>query len=93
MIRSFRCKETERIAAGGLSKRIPPEIQRRAKMRLDRIDAAASLDDLRVTPSHHLETMRGNRAGQWSVRINAQWRICFVCKDGHAHSVEITEYR
>jgi len=78
MIRSLRCKETKSIAAGRLSKRIPPEIQRRAKMRQDRIDTAARLDDLRAPPSRHLEAMRGNRTGQWSIRINAQCRFFFV---------------
>ncbi|WP_296697248.1 type II toxin-antitoxin system RelE/ParE family toxin [Thiocapsa sp. UBA6158] len=92
MIKAFRCKETELIAQGRRSRRFPPEIQRRAKMRLDRIDAASALDDLRLPPSHRLEALVGNRAGQWSIRINDQWRICFVWHDGDAVEVEITDY-
>jgi len=61
-------------------------------MRLDRIAAAVVLEDLRSPPSHHLEVLRGARAGQHSIRINDQWRICFVWKDGHAHDVEIVDY-
>jgi proteic killer suppression protein len=92
MIASFRCKETERIASGGISKRFPTDIQRRAKMRLDRLDAAAGLDDLRVPPSHRLEALAGNRAGQWSIRVNDQWRVCFVWQDGRAFEVELVDY-
>jgi len=61
-------------------------------MRLDRIDAAVALDDLRLPPSHHLEALRGSRAGQHSIRINDQWRICFVWQHGNAHDVEIVDY-
>ncbi len=59
---------------------------------VDRIDAASALDDLRLPPSHRLEALVGNRAGQWSIRINDQWRICFVWHDGDAVEVEITDY-
>jgi toxin HigB-1 len=92
MIHTFRCKETELIAKGQVSRRLPTQLQKRAKMRLDRIDAAADLDDLRVPPSHRLEALAGDRAGQWSIRINDQWRICFVWRDGHAFDVEIVDY-
>ncbi len=61
-------------------------------MRLDRIDAAVNLEDLRVPPSHRLERLQGNRAGQYSIRINHQWRICFEWRDGHAFAVEIVDY-
>jgi len=61
-------------------------------MRLDRIAAAVSLDDLRLPPSHRLEALQGNRAGQHSIRINDQWRICFTWRDGNAHDVEIVDY-
>jgi proteic killer suppression protein len=61
-------------------------------MRLQRIAAAVSLDDLRLPPSHRLEALKGKRDGQHSIRINDQWRICFVWQDGHAHQVEITDY-
>lgn len=61
-------------------------------MRLDRIDAALVLEDLRLPPSHHLEALRGDRKGQHSIRINGQWRICFVWNDGDASQVEIADY-
>lgn len=92
MIKSYRDKEARRIAEGRFSKRLPQEIQRRAKMRLDRIAAASELDDLRLPPSHHLEALSGRRAGQYSIRINDQWRICFTWRDGNAYDVEIVDY-
>jgi len=61
-------------------------------MRLDRIDASVVIEDLRQPPSHHLEALKGDRAGQHSIRINDQWRICFIWKDGCAHNVEIIDY-
>ncbi len=92
MIKDFACGETEKIFRRGFSRKLPQSIQHRAKMRLDRLDAAIRLDDLRHPPSHHLEALRGDRAGQYSIRINKQWRICFVWQDGHAWQVEITDY-
>ena len=92
MIKSFRCKETQKLFGGRYSKRLPPEIQRRGKMRLDRIDAAVALEDLHVPPSHHLEALGGDRKGEHSIRINDQWRVCFIWKDGNAFGVEITDY-
>ena len=92
MIASYRCEETRKIAERKLSRRFPAEIQRRAKMRLDRIDAATRLDDLKVPPSHHLEALSGNRQGQHSIRVNDQWRICFVWRDGNAYDVELVDY-
>jgi proteic killer suppression protein len=92
MIKSFRDKETERIANGNASKKLPGDVQRRAKMRLERLEAAQALDDLRVPPSHRLEALSGDRQGQHSIRVNDQWRICFVWRDGHAFEVEITDY-
>ena len=92
MIQTFRCRETELIAKGRVSRRLPTQLQKRAKMRLDRIDAATDLDDLKVPPSHHLEALSGDRTGQWSIRINDQWRICFVWRDGHAFEVEMVDY-
>ena len=92
MIASYRCEETRKIAERQLSRRFPAEIQRRAKMRLDRIDAATRLDDLKVPPSHHLEALSGNRQGQHSIRVNDQWRICFVWRDGNAYDVELVDY-
>lgn len=100
MIKSFADEETERIFTGKCSHRLPPEIHRRAKMRLDRIAAAADLNDLRMPPSHHLEKLSGDRAGQHSIRVNRQWRVCFLrCtqdgvrwQEGYAYQVEIADY-
>ncbi len=92
MIKSYRDKETKKVAQGRFSRRLPPEIQRRAKMRLDRIAAAEDLEDLRVPPSHCLEALSADRAGQHSIRINGQWRICFVWEGGNAYDVEIVDY-
>jgi proteic killer suppression protein len=92
VIKSYRDKEVRKIAEGRLSKRLPQSIQRRAKMRLDRIAAATEVDDLRLPPSHGLERLSGDRAGQYSIRINDQWRICFVWRDGNAFDVEIVDY-
>ena len=92
MIKSFRCKETNKLFGGRFSKRLPPEIQKRSKMRLDRIDAAIALDDLLVPPSHRLEALERDRKGEHSIRINDQWRVCFIWKDGNVYGVEITDY-
>jgi len=92
MIKTFRDKETELVAQRRFSKRLPQDIQRKAKMKLDIIEAADALDDLRVPPGNRLEALSGDRAGQHSIRINDQWRICFVWKDGAAWDVEITDY-
>lgn len=92
MIKSFADKECERIFNGHYSRRLPSELQRRAKMRLDRINAALELSDLRIPPSHRLEKLSGDREGQYSIRINDQWRVCFRWNEGNAHEVEITDY-
>ena len=92
MISTFRCRDTERIFKGQFSKKWSQQIQRKAAMKLDIIHAATRLDTLRVPPGNRLETLSGDRAGQHSIRINDQWRICFAWKDGHAHEVEIVDY-
>lgn len=92
MIISYRDKRTERLHKGGRVKGFPAEIAKRARMRLDRIDAAIEVDDLRVPPSHMLEKLTGDRKGQWSIRVNKQWRICFDWKNGNALNVECTDY-
>lgn len=92
MIRSFADKETERLCRTGQSKRLPPDIRQRAMMRLSRLAAAADVDDLRFPPSHRLEALKGGRVGQWSIRINDQWRLCFRFEGGHAFDVEIVDY-
>jgi proteic killer suppression protein len=92
MIRSFADSETEKIWNGERSRRLPPDIGQRAYARLRMLDAAESLDDLRHPPSNRLHALQGNRAGQHSISINMQWRICFVWKDDGAHDVEIADY-
>jgi toxin HigB-1 len=91
MIHSFRCKETEGIFKGAVSTAFPPDIQRTALRKLVQLDNATSLADLRAYPGNRLEALRGNRAGQHSIRINDQWRICFVWDNG-AYDVEIVDY-
>ena len=92
MIKSFKCPETEHVFQRQRSRKFSPQIQRRAKMRLDRIEAAMEVSDLRLPPSHNLEKLIGNRKGQYSIRINGQWRICFKWRNGNAHDVEIVDY-
>jgi len=92
MIQTFASPETERFFATGKSRRLPPEIRKRAAMRLTQLDGATSLDDLRLPPSNRLEALSHDRAGQWSIRINDQWRICFRFKNGEAYDVEIVDY-
>jgi len=92
MIHSFKDKRTKRIFRGEHKRRFSTEIARRARMRLQRVDAAATVNDLRVPPSHRLEKLTGDRAGQWSIRINDQYRVCFEFRGGDAYDVEITDY-
>jgi toxin HigB-1 len=91
MIRSFKCRETERIFLGGVSTAFPPDIQATARRKLEQLDGAPRLSTLRTPPGNRLEALKGSRAGQWSIRINDQWRICFVWDNG-AHQVEIVDY-
>lgn len=92
MITSFASKETEMIFKGERSRLLPPDIQKRALMRLDRLNSAATVEDVRFPPSHHLERLSGNREGKWSIRINDQWRVCFGFSNGNALDVEIVDY-
>ena len=92
MIRSFADKETEAIFRRERSRRLPAKLLRPALRKLLILDAATALDDLRVPPGNRLELLRGDRAGQHSVRINDQWRICFRWQDGNAHDVAIVDY-
>lgn len=91
MIKSFACRETEKVFHRGSVRKLPREIQPRAPMRLMRIDAAVRIEDLRLPPSNRLEPLRGNRKGQWSIRINEQWRICFRFESSDAFDVEIVD--
>lgn len=92
MIVSIADKETEVIWSGKHSRKLPAEIQSRALAKLAMLDAAAELDDLKNPPSNRLHDLKRERAGQHSISINMQWRICFVWNDGNAHDVEITDY-
>lgn len=92
MIRSFRDRETEKVFERERSRRLPPDVQRRAHRKLLILDAAETLDDLRVPPGNRLEKLSGDREGQHSIRINDQWRICFRWQDGDAADVEIVDY-
>ena len=91
MIKSCRDRDTERLLAGHRVRRFEA-IERQARRRLLLLDAAAVLEDLRRPPGNRLEALGGDRAGQYSIRVNDQWRICFVWCDGHAHDVEIVDY-
>ena len=92
MIKSFADKETEKLFRGIQSRKLPEQIQRNALRKLLQIHAAVELDFLRVPPGNRLEALKGDRAGHYSIRINEQWRICFVWRGGDAHAVEITDY-
>jgi toxin HigB-1 len=92
VIQSFRDKETGKLFRRERSKVIPPDLQRVALRKLVQLDAAASLQDLRIPPGNRLEALTEERLGQHSIRVNDQWRVCFVWKDGHAHEVEIVDY-
>ena len=92
VIRSFGEKQTEKLFFRESSKALPKQLQRTALRKLVQIDAAEGLEDLRTPPVNRLELLRGQRRGQRSVRINDQWRICFIWKSGDAHSVEIVDY-
>jgi len=92
VIQTFANAETEHFFATGKSRRLPTEILKRAAMRLNQIHAATRVEDLRLPPSNQLEKLSGDREGQWSIRINGQWRVCFVFRDGHAFDVEIVDY-
>jgi proteic killer suppression protein len=92
VIRSFRCKETEKIFNRLVSRKFPNDIQRVALRKLRMLNRAVSLQDLLVPPGNRLEELKGNRKGQYSIRINNQWRICFKWVKTDAHDVEIVDY-
>lgn len=92
MIRSFADGETELIWSGRRSRRLPPDIQPGALRKLRLLNQARLLDDLRVPPGNRLEALKGARAGEHSIRINAQWRICFVWSEGGPSRVAIVDY-
>jgi len=92
VIKTFNCKETENIFNRNFSKKFAQNIQRVALRKLRMINRAEILNDLKVPPANRLEALRGKRKGQYSIRINDQWRICFKWKEGEVHNVEIVDY-
>lgn len=92
MIKTFKCKETEQIYNQQFSKKLPAAIQKIALRKLIMMDNATNIQDLKVPPSNHLEKLSGDRAGQYSIRINDQYRICFTVDNNDIHNVEIVDY-
>ena len=92
VIRPFTDAETKRFYATGESRRFPPAIQTRSAMRLTQLNSATRIEDLRLPPSNRLEALKHDRAGQWSIRINGRWRVCFRFERGDAFDVEIADY-
>jgi len=92
MIESFADKRTEKLFEGSSKKGFPPDLIRRAITKLDQLDSAQKLGDLELPPSNHLESLKGNRKGFYSIRVNGQWRVCFKFMSGNAYEVEIEDY-
>jgi toxin HigB-1 len=92
MIKAFKDKEAEKVFQGRFSRKLPQDIQRVAERKLIMLHQSATLRDLRVPPSNRLEVLKGNRTGQYSIRINDQWRICFVWREDGVYDVEIVDY-
>ncbi len=92
MIRTWADAEAEKLFNLQRSRKLPSDLQRVALRKLRMVDAAVTLEDLTIPPANRLEKLRGDRAGQWSIRINDQWRICFAWREGNAYDVEIVDY-
>jgi proteic killer suppression protein len=92
MIKTFADRHTKQLYETGKSRRFPPEVHRRAIRRLEYVDLATRLEDLRVPPSNRLHKLARDRMGQYSISVNDQWRICFRFIDGDAYDVELTDY-
>ncbi|MBM4285053.1 MAG: type II toxin-antitoxin system RelE/ParE family toxin [Deltaproteobacteria bacterium] len=92
MIKGFKDREAERLFHREPSRKLPPELQRAALRKLRMLNRGHTLEDLRVPPGNRLEALKGDRQGQYSIRINDQWRICFVWQAGDAYAVEIVDY-
>jgi len=92
MIKTFKCKETQKIFRRQYSRKLPSDIQKAAFRKLRMINRSYTLSDLKVPPANRLEMLAGRRKGQYSIRINDQWRICFRWIDNNAFDIEITDY-
>jgi toxin HigB-1 len=92
VIKTFRNRLTEELHRGSIPKGIPSDVARRAVTKLFLIDTVTRVDDLRVPPGNRLHRLTGDRAGQWSISVNDQWRICFEWRDGDAYNVEFVDY-
>jgi proteic killer suppression protein len=92
MITSFHDAAAESVWQGNFTRKLPNQIQVVARRKLRMLNNARRIDDLRIPPNNRLETLTGDRSGQWSIRINDQWRVCFIWNDGHAERVEICDY-
>jgi toxin HigB-1 len=92
VIRSFRNRKTERLFSGIVPRSLPTDIAERAVKKLFLIDTVTRLEDLRVPPGNRLEALKGDRSGQHSIRVNDQWRVCFVWREGDAYDVEFCDY-
>lgn len=92
MIKSFKDKRTAQLSEGRIPKGLPGDVLKRATNKLFMLDTVTRLEDLRIPPSNMLEALKGDRAGQHSIRVNLQWRICFVWENGDAYDVELVDY-
>lgn len=92
MIKSFACKETQKVMLSRFSQKFPKEIQERSMNKLLLLDAASTICELRMPQSNHLKKLAGFKKGQYSIRINKQWRICFTWSENNAYEVEIIDY-
>lgn len=92
MIKHFKCKETKKIFDGIISRKFPQNIQQRARRKLRMLNNARDLQDLRIPPSNHLEKLIGDRARQHSIKVNDQWRICFIWQDSVVTDIEMVDY-
>ena len=92
MIKTYRDRDTEAVAQRRRVGKFPQDVQRRAQRKLMILNNATTINDLRIPPGNRLEALSGDRRGQHSIRVNEQWRICFVWSEGEAHQVEIVDY-
>lgn len=92
MIRTFADRRTYAIYAGFVGKGVPADVARRARNKLAMLNRAIQLDDLRIPPSNRLEALKGDRSGQYSIRVNDRWRVCFAWREGDAYDVEFCDY-